>query len=1309
MANFNPFLDDPAFAPHVAHWSATCRAADGDFFLRHPWLSIPALHDGVHVTAVALSPGTSALVHERTGGDGLGVAAVVLSALSLVLSRHARAETVIIDTPPLAADDASEGVTDATLPTIVTVDAQATLGAHLTAVAAQLSATYTHQDFPVAAFAESQWGRARPASNVLLTVDGVHADVDASGYDLQVRVTAGDVLAISLTGRATSCPPEFVALLAAHLGQALAAHGDLGRGVALVDIAAPDERARLALTLQAEPAAYDQRGTIPSLFTACAARHRDREAIRLGDQVLTYAEVEERADRLAHGLIAMYGIQPGDAIGVAVSRSPLTIVAMLAVLKTGAIYVPLDPEYPEERLLFMTGDAGIKVLLMQSEHIEQLMSLCEIPMFAVDLQLDTLDPVDGPPALDLSPEAPAYIIYTSGSTGQPKAVVLAHGGFVNMIAYHTEALGVGADDRVLQFYQLSFDSSLFECFMALLNGATLLLVDRETLGDAAAMSAYIARHGATMLTMPPVYLSTLAVDQLATVRRIISAGDVCRVQDALAFAQRCAYYNSYGPTETTVCSTLYRVDPAGSYGSRIPIGRPIGNTAVLLLDEQLQPVADGVPGELCVAGVSLAIGYLHQEALTAAQFPAYDGVPGGRIYRTGDIAVRRPDGLLELLGRRDNQVKIRGYRIELGEIEAVLSQVDGVREVAVLAQDDASGRRLVAYATGSANESSLRDAVARRLPEFMVPPAFHLLDEMPTTANGKIDRKALPSLVVAAHDGGASRVAAETPEQELLVALWAEVLGRPAGIRDNFFTLGGDSILVIQLVSRARALGLRLTPTQVFEYPTIEQLASVAVRTVGAADEAGPAEGAAPLGPMQRWFLAQHTDAPGHFNQTALLEVPNGLELDALRTAVAAVAEHHDALRLAFARTSDGWHSAYAPATTLPTVTVVDLTSLAPGARLEAVRRDGEARQRIFTLDAPPLLQVVAYTTGAGSTTWLLLIAHHLVIDGVSWRILLDDLQRAYVEAAAGRTLELPPRATSYRAWIARLQEQAAMFLDELPYWLEQVSVPSALPRDFEPAVAPRMHSTASVQSALPSDATDVLLRGAPQAMGVDVQDLLLTALARSLAEWTGRTEFPISLESHGRPDLFDDVDTSRLVGWCTSQFPLRLAVGAGAPRLETLKSVKEQVRSVPNLGVGFGVLSYLADADIGAGLTALPSPPVLFNYLGQIGGLVTSEATWIPVVDGVPGDVSPTQQRSHLLEVNALVADGALSVTWSYSTEDFLPATIERLAAAFIGELGALVQDSAAASGPQFTPSDFPAARIDQQALSILLGQLGA
>jgi len=526
----------------------------------------------------------------------------------------------------------------------------------------------------------------------------------------------------------------------------------------------------------------------------------------------------------------------------------------------------------------------------------------------------------------------------------------------------------------------------------------------------------------------------------------------------VAFARQCAYYNSYGPTETTVCSTLYRVDPAVAYGSRIPIGTAIANTGVLLLDEQLRSVADGVPGELCVSGVSLAVGYLHQDELTARQFPSYD-VDGGRIYRTGDLAVRRPDGQLELLGRRDNQVKIRGYRIELGEIEAVLSQVDGVRDVAVLAQDEPSGRRLVAYTTGAVDEAALRDAIARRLPTFMMPSAFHVLAEMPTTANGKIDRKQLPSLVetTIADDSADQEL---TPVQAVLVRIWREVLQRPVGLHDDFFALGGDSILVIQVASRARAEGVRITPAQLFEHPTVAALSTVAVLSARALDDGGPAQGMAPLGPMQHWFFEQESAAPHHFNQTLLLEAPQGLDVSAVRSAVAAVVEKHDALRLAFTRAKDGWQAAYMPAPADAPLSVVDLSSLAPAERMARLLADGAARQDGFVLEAPPLLQAVAYVAGAGEPAWLLLLAHHLVVDGVSWRILLDDLQESYVAALRGQSHALRSRTTSYGAWIARLQEEVPQFEAELPYWVDVVSYPTpALPRDLDPPGTPRVAS----------------------------------------------------------------------------------------------------------------------------------------------------------------------------------------------------------------------------------------------------------
>lgn len=1296
------YFDDPALAPQVAHWSAVCAPFTADFFVRHPWLSLPAAPPAVHTASVPIALATAVALRARTGGDGLATTALVASALSIVLGQHAKADTVVVDTPPLAIDVVAA---DTALPTVIPLASEGTLDAHLAMVAGLFSATYTHQDFPLTAFATTCLGRPRPSSNVLLQVDGVHASCDATAYDVHIVVAHDSDLTVTVHGRAPSCPPEFVTLLATHLGEALAAHAIRSLPMASVDIATSAERARIAQASQPEAMAFDAAMTIPARFAETAARHPDAEAVRIGEQVMSYGQLEAQANALAQALRASYDIAPGEAIGVAVSRSPLTLVALLAVLKVGAIYVPLDHEYPEERLTFMASDAALRVLLVQSEHLEALMSLYEIPMFALDLQLDSLEPADAPPDVALSPDAPAYIIYTSGSTGKPKAVALAHRGVMNMVVYHAAALGVDASDRLLQFYAMSFDSSLFECFMALLNGATLVLADRDTIADPMAMSAYIEAHGITMLTMPPVYLGALDRARLGSVRRIISAGDACRVQDAVAFARQCAYYNSYGPTETTVCSTLYRVDPAVAYGSRIPIGTAIANTGVLLLDEQLRSVADGVPGELCVSGVSLAVGYLHQDELTARQFPSYD-VDGGRIYRTGDLAVRRPDGQLELLGRRDNQVKIRGYRIELGEIEAVLSQVDGVRDVAVLAQDEPSGRRLVAYTTGAVDESALRDAIARRLPTFMMPSAFHVLAEMPTTANGKIDRKQLPSLVetTIADDSADQEL---TPVQAVLVRIWREVLQRPVGLHDDFFALGGDSILVIQVASRARAEGVRITPAQLFEHPTVAALSTVAVLSARALDDGGPAQGMAPLGPMQHWFFEQESAAPHHFNQTLLLEAPQGLDVSAVRSAVAAVVEKHDALRLAFTRAKDGWQAAYMPAPADAPLSVVDLSSLAPAERMARLLADGAARQDGFVLEAPPLLQAVAYVAGAGEPAWLLLLAHHLVVDGVSWRILLDDLQESYVAALRGQSHALRSRTTSYGAWIARLQEEVPQFEAELPYWVDVVSYPTpALPRDLDPPGTPRVASVVPVRLRWTADDTRALLNAAPQ-VGAEVPDVLLSALGQAITAWTGEDTLSITLERHGRLDQYDDVDLSQTVGWCTSQFPVRLPIPTTAGPLDTLRAVQDTLRAVPNMGVGYGVLRSLADDATGALLRMAPMPPVAFNYLGQAAPRDVDGISWHPVRESVSGDVSPAQHRSHVFEINALVLDGQLTVEWAYSTEEYQLQTVERLAASFDAQLRALLTACASTDRSPIAAGTIPSTEIDPQALAVLLGQL--
>ena len=1309
MASAHTLLTDGTHDEHIAFWtSALGRLAD-DFHARQPWLS--ASHgEGTFEERCPLSPATAALAGDLGKGQDLGVLAVMIGAVAVALHAHTRAAVIAVDSPPLLGDGAGSG--RAFVPLVVPVDPALTVRDYLRQVGQTVASTYSFQEIPLEQFSDVVLKRRRPATNVAVSFDGLLGTVSGpSSHDLRFAVTRTPEPGIRLEGRAPAFSPGFLRIVARHVAAALEGFRNLDARVGDIDLMGDEERARLLVGYNASAAAPPARA-IHTVFEEQAARAGSNVAVRLGDAEVTYDTLNQRANQLARFLRNEYGVQRGDVIGVVAHRSPATIAALLGVLKAGAVYLPIDADYPEERLKFLVSDAGVKVLLVHSEHFDRLMSLYETPMFALDIQLETLDTDASNLDAPCGPGDLAYIIYTSGSTGQPKGVLLEHGGFVTMARHHIEAFGVQPSDRLLQFYGLSFDSSLFEIFVSLFSGATLVLVDRDTINDPAALAAYVDAHQVTTLTLPPVYSSTLDPARLVSVRRFISAGDHCRVEDARRLARTADYYNSYGPTETSVCVTHYKVDPEQAYGSRIPIGRPITGTSIYLLDERRQPVPEGIAGEICVGGAGLARGYLHRDDLTAERFVPSPFAPGERLYLTGDLGVWLPDGNLEAIGRTDNQVKIRGYRVELGEIESVLEQHPSVRETAVIArEDDLGNKRLAAFvsAAGPIDVEDLKTHLRARLPEFMIPSSFAVLERMPLTANGKIDRKALAAIVETSPAPAAAALP-ETPAQQTLAAIWEDVLGvARVGIHDNLFDLGGDSILIIQIVSRAREAGLKLAPNQLFDHQTIAELAEVAVSAQPAEAveaEQHAIEGPATLAPMQAWFFDQGFADPHHFNQSVCLEVPTG-EFDAAAAegATRALLAHHDALRLTFANHGGRWTAAYAPAGTDAMFDVVDLSGVPDDQQDAGIRAAVDEAQAGFDLATGPLLRVRLLRLGDRRPSRLLFVAHHLVVDGVSWRILLGDFSAAYAQIARGDEVRLPAKTASFRTWTARLAD-AAPGLDA-GYWLAPVNtapLPTDLPRaDGANTVA----SAREVTRTLDADATTALLQDVPRAYTTEINDVLLAGLAMAFRDWTGNAELLIDLEGHGRDELVDDIDTSRTAGWFTSQFPVLLrADGDGAPGA-LLKSIKEQLRAVPQRGAGFGVLRYLSqDAALVARLEARPAPEVLFNYFGQAGRVLAPDLQW-SLAAPAGGDVSPRAARPHLLEINGMVDGGRLTITWTFSEAFHQRATIERLADRYESALRLLVDQCRTITTPEYTPSDFPAAGLDQKALDALVAKL--
>ena len=1320
MASHTALLTDASHAPHVAFWTHALDRFTTDLHLRQPWLSLPA---PAQTTALAQCPLTaSARAHITTVGRGetLGTLTVVAAAVASTLARALPADVVAIDVPRLLTGDVG-AVGDEWAPLVFPVHAQCTVREWLQEVASIVADTYSHFPFPISAVAEHRLQRLMPRTNICLMLEGAHSpEVATTGHDLVVRVTTAPDLRIDLIGHAPAITQPYLDRWAAWLAATLDQSADLTRSLSAVDLLTLDDRSDIA-TADAALAVAPPAHAIPDVFRAIVQQHGAAVAIREGEAVMDYATLNARANQLAHALRRDYGVGVGTVVGVLTARTSLTITALLAILKAGGVYLPLDPEYPEDRLQYIVQDAGVQVLLVHAEHFDQLGGLYDTPMFALDLQLDTLETPTTDPDVALTAHDLAYVIYTSGSTGRPKGVLLEHGGFVNMVTHHVAAFGIAAEDRLLQFYALSFDSSLFEVFVALLSGASLVLVPRDVIADPERLSDWIATHGVTTLTVPPVYLRSLRPAQLGTVRRVISAGDHGRVDDAIALAGQVRYFNSYGPTETSVCVTHHEVMPTARYGTRIPVGRAIHGVAIYVLDEQCRPLPAGMVGEICSSGMALARGYLHQDALTATAFIPHPWVDGQRLYRTGDVGAWRPDGELEVLGRTDHQVKVRGYRIELGEIESALAQHPSVEECVVIVREDEEGyKRLAAYVVTSAptETSALRDTLHAHLPAFMVPSSFTSLDVLPRTANGKVDRKALPDPDAAIR--AVQNEAPHTDVQRTLARVWQETLGvAHVGLHDNLFDLGGDSILVLQLVAKAREAGLKLVPAQLFEYQTIAAISEHAV-TVDADDVAGAEQGLlsgpVPLAPMQAWFFAALPEAPVHFHQSVVVELPGTVHLDAARAATAAVLRHHDALRMRFAHRDGQWHAHYGP---IEDTTAFDIVDCAAGTAAEHERLVAEALQGAhsgYDLATGPLFRVRVVTRGDAEPALLAVVAHHLVVDGVSWRTLLEDLHTAYTQAARGEDIALPQKSASFRQWTERLKAVASELAvdrsatSERSYWRAAVSAaPSPVPTDHDaPARANTVGSSASVTRVLGTESTTALLQDVSRAYATDIVDLLLAAMGMTWREWTGADHVLLDLEGHGRDALVSDLDTSRTVGWFTSQYPVRLFAESADAAEAAIVAVKEQLRAVPSQGAGFGALRYATeDAALAAELADLPRADVLFNYFGQAARGLSAGLDWHLMPTPPAWDIAADVTRTHVFEINSVITDGDLQVTWTFSTAWHDHRTIEHLAERYVHHLRALIAHCVARTDRHYTPSDFPAAGLDQQSLTALISKL--
>ncbi|HEY6422703.1 MAG TPA: amino acid adenylation domain-containing protein [Pseudonocardiaceae bacterium] len=1053
--------------------------------------------------------------------------------------------------------------------------------------------------------------------------------------------------------------------------------------------------------------------TLPELLQAQVARTPGATAVVFQGAEVSYAELNARANRLARLLIER-GAGPERFVALALPRSAEMIVAIVAVLKSGAAYVPIDMDYPADRIGFILHDARPALVVTTSELAGRLPVIDRLVLDQAETvsALAANNPADLDRLRSSSLFNPAYVIYTSGSTGRPKGVVVEHRSLTNLFCDHRSEFvcAEGHRLRVALAAAFSFDASL-DGLLLMVAGHELHLIDEVARRDPEALIEYVAAHRIDYLNVTPSYANQLLLAGLLTDERhrprfLVLGGEA--VSDALwaelADAPDTVGYNFYGPTECTVDALTCRV----TEDRRPMIGRPLQNLRTYVLDGTLHPVPVGVRGELFIAGAGLARGYLDRPGLTAERFVACPfGAPGERMYRTGDVVRWNSAGEVEYLGRADDQVKIRGFRIELGEIESVLARHLDIGEAAVIVREDQSGhKRLVAYLVPAAVSvapatAALREFLLRILPDYMVPAAFVVLDALPLNVNGKLDRRALPAPELEA----ATYVAARTDAERVVAEIWAQVLGvERVGVEDNFFELGGDSILSLQVVFRARQAGLGLLPRDVFVHPTVASLvAGMTDVTRPAIAEQGPVSGVVALTPIQRWLFETNTVCPEHFDQSVLVELTAGLDEKALRRALDAVVEHHDALRMRFEHGDAVWRQENMPVAPVA-LQLCDLTGTDSDEQAAAMARvTGEARSS-FDLSSGPLVKAVLFDRGGGRRPMLFVVVHHLVVDGVSWRILLEDLEAAYQRAAGEKTARLEAKTTSFQQWARRLTEHTAAggFDRELEYW-------AGVSEDCDPVLpvdatgANTVASTGVVTVRLDPEQTRALLVDVPGVYRTQVNDVLLAGLGRVLSRWTGHQRVLVGLEGHGREDLFDGVDLSRTVGWFTTLFPVALDIPADGELGRLLTSVKEQLRAVPGRGLGYGALRYLTET---SGLAQQATSQISFNYLGRFDWSGDEyEGLFGAMHGGLGGDASPQATRAHVLDVVGRVEQQCLEFTWAYSENLHSHATISALAADLLAVLREIIRHCAQPGSGGRSPSDFPLARLDQAGVDRLVG----
>ena len=973
---------------------------------------------------------------------------------------------------------------------------------------------------------------------------------------------------------------------------------------------------------------YPSVSVLHDLFDKQSEITPDNTVVVFGDKKLSYSELKSESGNLANVLRNEFKIKRNELVCILMDKSEYMIITLLAVLKSGGAYVPIDPDYPQERINYILDNCKSKIIISNKEHKEKI---------SKDFQGDVIDSDDiriklksVPPAAIENinePDDTAYVIYTSGTTGDPKGCLISHRNVVRLMKNDSMQFEFNDQDVWVMSHSYCFDFSVWEMYGALLYGGKLIVPLKDEVRVISDYLTLIKEHKVTVLNQTPLAFYNLISEEKNSgeknldshLRYVIFGGDKLEAYklkdwEEIYSLDKIRLVNMYGITETTVHVTYHEIKSADLHSeiSGSIIGRPIPETTVYVFDKYLNLLPPGIMGEFYVGGSGVAKGYLFRDELTKERFIRNPLKPEERIYKTGDEGYLNNCGDLVYTGRIDNQVKIRGFRIEPGEIDNLLLKLESIKEAVVLSREERAGdKRLVAYVVfqnDPVSTNELRQYLKDRLPEYMVPTSFVILEELPVTSNGKIDKKALVEKELTRNELESKFVLPQSDKEKVLAKIWQEIIGiDKIGVHDNFFELGGDSIISIQIIAGASQEGIRITPKQIFRYQTIAELASVIGSEIKPEVTQDVVTGDLGLTPIQHWFFEQDLPNPDHFVHSVLLNVPKDLNTDHLKEAVKKVVIHHDALRLKFVRNVSAWIQTNEGVPDQVPFSIKDLTAIRQENIKTEMDKDISELQSSLSLSEGHMIKVRLYKTNSEENDILLIVIHHLCTDGLSWRIILEDLYSAYKQLSNGDRAILSAKTNSFKDWSDKLYSYSSSgkLHKEIKYWFtlsEEVFEPfkTDLSSDKNNNT---VESAESIMLELDKTTTQKLLKEVPKAYNTQINDILLTALILSYHDLTDESRLLIDLEGHGREDIFEGIDLSRTVGWFTTIYPVMLKVFDKNKTGDTIKSVKENLRSVPENGIGFGILKYLSsDEDIRNNFKSLPEPEISFNYMGQFG-----------------------------------------------------------------------------------------------------------